>query len=120
LKTEEEKIIGELKNLTDLKESEIASVFKHFSNMLCIGNYYNGEDITIPYFGTFKLKFEGDNEERKAQVTGFFNLHEDIKRNVGIVEDFRKTGDESNLLDLDCYKLIRDNVRVALKDVGNS
>ena len=112
----ESNIIGELKCLTGLSLNQVDSVFRNLSHMLCMGNYYNGEEITIPYFGTFKLKFDGDDEDRKAQVTGFFSLSESIKRNVGIIEDFKETGDEKNLLDLDSYKDIRNDTRLALKN----
>lgn len=111
--------IKELRTLTGLKEGEISSVFKALSYMMAIGNYYNDETITIPYFGTFKLKFDGDDIDKEgnrvAKVTGFFSLADEIKRNVGIVEDFKKTQDANLLTELDSYKIIKTDIRQSLK-----
>lgn len=113
---EDDNTIKELRALTGLKESQISSVFMALSYMHGLGNYYNNEEITIPYFGTFRLRFEGnEGSERKANVTGFFTLHEDMKRNVGIIEDYRETNNERLLLDLDAFKHIKNETRLALK-----
>lgn len=112
-------VIKELRALTGLKEGQIVSVFEALSNMYGVGNYYNNERIHLPLFGTFKLKFEGDEIEnglRKAQVTGFFTLHDSIKKNVGIIEDYKKTGNEKLLLELDSFKNIVKDTKLALKN----
>lgn len=117
LSTKDIKIIKELKALTGVSESQISSIFLNLANMIGIGNYYNGETITIPYFGTFKLKFEGNGENREAKVTGFFSLDDNIKRNVGIIEDFKATEDEKILLDLDAFTQIKKETRLNLSSI---
>ncbi len=112
--------IKELRTLTGLTDGQISSVFKALSYMVGIGNYYNGEEIQIPYFGKFKLKFDGDELDeqgnRIAKVNGFFILHDDVKRNVGIVEDFKKTQDANLLTELDSYKVLKGSIRQSLKN----
>ena len=120
INNEEKKVIQEIRALTGLNEKQISSVFLSLSFTYGMGNYFNGEKIVIPYFGEFKLKFEGDEVDentgkRKANVTGFFSLNEGIKKNIGIVEDFLKTGDEKLLLDLSSYKVLKDQIRQELK-----
>lgn len=117
---EDRNIIKEIRALTGLKDSQVADVFKSLSHVCGLGSYYNNESIAIPYFGTFKLRFEGDEIDdisglRKAKVTGFFSLHEDVKKNVGLIEDYRETGNDKLITDIDAFKTIKHNTRQALK-----
>lgn len=110
--------IKEIRSLTGLNENQVSAVFKALAYVIGIGNYQNNESITIPYFGNFKLNYDGDeiiDGDRKAKVSGFFSLHETLKKNVGIIEDYRETGDDNLILDLDSYKNIRNDTRQALK-----
>lgn len=120
MKDEDRNLIKDLRTLTGLSENNLVSVFKHLAFMCSISSYYNEEEVVIPYFGTFNLKFEGDDDERNAKVSGKVALHKDFKKNVGIIEDFKRTGNEDLLLTLDSFDMLEKDVKQSLKLINES
>lgn len=115
MKTKEDvDIIEELRTYTGLPLSDIVKVFEGFS-FYALSSYSEKEKIKIPYFGSFYLKFEGDEispKGREAKVTGFFSPHDFLKRIVGQLEDAKESGEYHNI---DVIKRLKRDSKDALE-----
>ena len=56
-------------------------------------NYTNGESVTIPYFGSFLIRYKGDvltDDGKEAVLETFFDPSPYFRENIGCYEDFKK------------------------------
>jgi len=88
------------------KETEVDEILRNISHenvervhnvlnalMTCaIMNYTEGEPMVIPLFGSFLVKYRGDNltkDGREAEIEVFFDPSPAFKQNIGAYEDFK-------------------------------
>lgn len=96
LTSREKEIIEILRNISGETISKVDNVLKALA-VYTILNHSENEVVTIPYFGTFKIKFIKDelNEDGKTfntEVETFYSPSEDLKTNIGKLEDIKNNG----------------------------
>lgn len=95
----DQEIIEELRTLTGYSLSEVTELFEYFA-LYALTAYSEGEKVSIPFFGDFHLKFDGDEVTdygREAKVTGFFSPHAYLKKTIGEYEDVKGSGELYNI-----------------------
>jgi hypothetical protein len=88
----EREVLDILRNITGENIERIDNILLGLMTYALL-NYSEGESIIIPYFGKFKLIYEGDlvtNQGREAKINSFFITSEALKENIGVYEDFKK------------------------------
>jgi len=106
------KVIEELRKLLPNYNDEMIMDFLvafHTYTALC---YMEGEEVHFPLFGKFLIKYQGDEETsegRKAKVSGFFSLHEELIRQVGQIEDAKRSGDVADYTKINVVSLYLEN-----------
>lgn len=108
LNQEETENIQKIRNLSGEAEDRIHRVLQGLMKLV-IQNYSENERITIPYFGTLKIKYKGDSltsKGKEANLEIFFAPSEYIKFNIGKIEDFKK----KNTVKFNDIDIIKDTV----------
>lgn len=83
-------------------------------------NYSEGEDILVPYFGRFALKYKGDiitKQGRIADLETSYIPSDEMKLNIGVLEDVKENG--GDITEVPCIKEIMRDIHLQLKCTVN-
>ena len=117
---QQEKSVNELlRNISGESIETINNVLKALL-YLTIMNYSEGENILVPYFGRFSIKYKGDEITKFGRIakleTAYFPSDE-VKLNIGILEDIKDKG--GDITTVPCIKDIMREINMALKVAVN-
>lgn len=119
--TQEEKNVLEiLRNLSGENIDRITRVLQALM-MYALMNYSEEEPIVVPLFGEFTLTYKGDKisfNGREALIDTTYNPSQELKYNIGIMEDLKKQGN-TNISEIPIIKEITRNIENQLKCVMN-
>lgn len=106
----EKRVIDILRNLSSESEERINNILIALMKYALI-QYSHGEEITIPLFGDFIIKYKGDkivDEHLEADLDCFFNPSNIVRKNIGQYEDVKKG--KASILDIDIMKYHKLNI----------
>jgi hypothetical protein len=114
---QEKEVIELLRNLSGENEERIHNILLSLMKYSLM-QYGSGESITIPLFGTFKIKYLGEEidkntGEKNPNLECFFDPSLVLRKNIGQYEDFKK-GD-IQIIDIDIFKYHKINIERKLK-----
>lgn len=93
----EKEVLEIIRNLTHENTKRINNFFLGLMTYALL-NYTDNEPITVPYFGTFMIKYKGDKiteEGKEAILEGYFVPSEYMKENIGAYEDYKRSSSKN-------------------------
>jgi hypothetical protein len=93
LTQKEQESIENIRNISHENVERIHSIFNALMTYSLM-NYTENEPIVIPYFGSFLVKYRGDditNDGREAKIEVYFDPSPSFKENIGAYEDFKSS-----------------------------
>lgn len=93
LSNKEKEALETLRNITHEPIEKINNILLGLMTYSLL-NYTDKEAVTIPYFGTFLIKYKGDkitDNGREAMLESFFDPSDYLKENIGAYEDYKKS-----------------------------
>lgn len=115
----EKNVMENLRNISGENIERINNIFKALM-MYSLMQYSEGEAITIPYFGTFKIEYKGDLVEEGLRYsdldTKYFPSSE-MRINIGYMEDIKRTGNTEEIVNIPIIKEIAKNLEGSLKGI---
>lgn len=107
--TQNDKFVEEtLRNISGETIDQIDAILKSLM-FYTLMQYSEGEMIRLPYFGAFKIIYKGDvvtEEGRVADLETLYFPSNDVKLNIGMLEDIKNNGGEISSL-----PVIKDIIR---------
>ncbi|HPC09955.1 MAG TPA: hypothetical protein PLN85_02635 [archaeon] len=120
LSSKEVEVINILRNLSHENIERIYNIFNALT-MYSLMNYTENEPIVIPGFGSFLIKYKGDevtNKGKEAKLEIIFIPSDFLKENIGFYEDF-KNGKLNNITDIPIIKQLENEQIQALRSILN-
>jgi hypothetical protein len=119
LSNQEKNVLETLRNISGEKIDRVDNVLKSllYYSLMC---YSEGESVLIPHFGRFKITFLGDEITkggREAKLDTLYFPSNEIKLNIGIMEDIKKHGGE--ITEVPLIKELMKEIQLQLKYVIN-
>ncbi len=93
LTQKEIEVINSIRNLSHENVERIHNIFNALMTQALM-NYTENEPMVIPGFGTFLVKYKGDeisSQGREAKIEVFFDPSPTFKENIGAYEDFKSS-----------------------------
>jgi len=112
----EKEVIDLIRNLSSESEERIHNILMAIMQYALL-QYGSSEQITIPLFGDFYIKYKGDkivNDKLEADLDCFFVPSATLKKNIGQYEDSVKK--KISLTDIDIMKYHKLNIERIVKN----
>lgn len=110
-----------LRNISGYSVEEIDTVLKSIMTYALL-QYSEGENFTIPYFGTFHIEYVNDNitkHGREANLKIDVFESNQLKSNIGRLEDVRKSGNDDDILKIPIVEDLMRSSENALRCILN-
>lgn len=110
-----------LRNISGYSVEEIDNVLKAIMTYALL-QYSEGENFTIPYFGTFHIDYLNDvvtKNGREANLNVEVFASKQLKSNIGHLEDVRKSGNDEDILKIPVVEDLLRNSENALRCILN-
>jgi hypothetical protein len=114
-------IFEELRNISGIPIEQIVSVFNGLLTYATMA-YLEKEKVFIPMLGEVFLKYQGEvveGQQEKANVTGFFIPHDELRKIIGQLEDVKQGSDSKKFLEVDIVKFYKGLIQKKLKKEFN-
>lgn len=116
-----QKEIETINNIRNISHENIERIHNIFNALMtqALMNYTENEPMIIPGFGTFLVRYKGDdvsNQGKEAIIEVFFDPSPAFKENIGAYEDF-KSSKIKNINEIPIIKELEIKQTQALKMV---
>lgn len=110
-----------LRNISGYPVEEIDNVLKSIMTYALL-QYSEGENFTIPYFGTYHIEYVDDvitKDGREANLKMEVFPSKQLKSNIGHLEDVRKSGNDDDILKIPIVEDLMRSSENALRCILN-
>jgi nucleoid DNA-binding protein len=94
LSKEDYNTIEILRNISGENEDRIHAIFEALVEH-ALHQYADKQRIEVPYFGTLYIKYKGEtilsNGAKEVDIDVFFSPSKNLKKNIGRIEDLKKS-----------------------------
>lgn len=117
---QEQEMLETLRNISGENQERISNILKSLSVAMLM-NYSDDEhNIFIPYFGILHIEYKGDkivDNRKEADLDIQFFPSSYLKLNIGKIEDIKKSGNTSDIIDVPIIKEISRDIENGLRNI---